>query len=168
MEGLGRLFDIGLVCPPAATNGAVTGQRVHMVNAGAVSFVLIGGVATGGDDLQVDVQQHTVGTGGTPADLDVVTRAYYKSAVTMTNAETWVKHTQAAASEVAISAAANTDIQQNILVVSVNAESLSDGYEWVSLNVPDLGAGDKTLCVIAILHDLRVQRAPENLRTLVA
>ncbi len=168
MEALGRLFDIGLICPPAATNGAVTGQRVHMTNAGGVTFVLIGGVATNGDDLQIDVQQHTVGTGGTPADLDVVTRAYYKSAVTATNAETWVKHTQAAGSEVAIAASASTDVQQNILCVYVGAEQLSDGYEWVSVNVPDLGTGDKTLTVIAIMHDLKVQRAPENLRALVS
>ncbi len=168
MEALGRLFDVGLICPPAATNGAVTGQRVHMHNAGGVTFLLIGGVASGGDDLQVDVQQHTVGTGGTPADLDVVTRYHYKSAVAMTNAETWTTVTQAAASEIAVSAAANTDIQQNILAVYVGQEQLSDGYEWVSLNVPDLGAGDKTLTVIAILHDLRVQRAPANLRALVS
>lgn len=168
MEGLGRLYDIGLICPPAATNGAVTGKRVHLKNAGGVDFVLIGGVATAGDDLQVDVQQHTVGSGGSPIDLDKVTRYYYKSAVAMDNSETWVTVTQAAASEVAVDAAANTDIQQNILVVSIESTWLSDGYEWVSLNVPDLGAGDKTLTVIALVRDLDVQRKPSNLATLLA
>lgn len=167
MEGLGRLYDLGLICPPAATNGAVTGKRVHLKNAGGVDFVLVGGVATGGDDLQLDVQQHTVGSGGSPIDLDKVTRYYYKTAVAMDNSETWTTVTQAAASEVAVDAAATTDIQQNILVVSIESTQLSDGYEWVSVNVPDLGAGDKTLTVIAIVRDLDIQRKPSNLAALL-
>jgi hypothetical protein len=163
MEGLGRLYDIGLICPPAATNGAVTGKRVHLKNCGGVDFVFVGGVATAGDDIQIDVQQHTAASSGTSADLDVVTRYYYKTAVTLDNSQTWTKVTQAAGSEIAVDAAATTDIHQNLLVVSIEAVQLSDGYEWVSVNVPDLGAGDKTLCVIALLRDLTVQRAPANL-----
>lgn len=163
MEGLGRLFDIALICPPAATNGAVTGKRVHLKNSSGVTFVFVGGVATAGDDIQLDVRQHTASSSGTSADLDVVTRYYLKSAVAIDNSQTWTKITQAAASEIAVDAALTTDIQQNILAVYVDAAQLSDGYEWVSVDVPDLGAGDKTLCVIAILHDLNVQRAPANL-----
>ncbi len=167
MEGLGRVFDLALIAPPAATNGAVTGKRVHLKNASGCAFVLVGGVATGGDDLQVDVQQYTVSSGGSALDLDTVTKYHYKSAVAMDNSETWTTVTQTAASEVAVAAAATTDIQQNILVVEVDAAELSDGYEWVSLNVPDLGTGDKTLTVIAILYDLNVQRKPANLAALL-
>ncbi len=58
MRGLGRVFDLGMVCPPAATNGAVTGKRIRLNKASGVAFVLVGGVATGGDDIQVDVQQY--------------------------------------------------------------------------------------------------------------
>lgn len=167
MRGLGRLFDIGLICPPAATNGAVTGKRVHLKNASGVAFVFVGGVATAGDDIQIDVQQHTVGSGGSPLDLDVVTAYHLKSAVSLDNSQTWSRVTQAAASEVTVSATLDTDIQQNLLVIEVNASSLSDGYEWVSVNVPDLGAGDKTMTVLAILYDLAVQRDPRNLAALL-
>ncbi|WP_060888062.1 hypothetical protein [Streptomyces caniscabiei] len=167
MQALGRLFDIGLGAPPAATNGAVTGKRVHLKNAGGVTVVLVGGVATGGDDLQVDLQQHTVSSGGTPADLDTITEYWLKSATAIDNSETWTKYTQAAASEIAVAASETTDIEQNILVFEVDAAELSDGYEWISVNVPDLGTGDKTLTVLYFMRDLTVQRAPANLAALL-
>lgn len=168
MHGLGRLFDIGLGAPPAATNGAVTGQRVHLNNCAGVTVVLVGGVATGGDDLQVDLQQHTASSSGTTADLDVITEYWLKSAVAIDNSETWTRYTQAAASEIAVAASETTDIEQNILVFEVEASSLSDGYEWISVNVPDLGTGDKTLTVLYFMRDLAVQRTPANLAALLS
>jgi hypothetical protein len=168
MHGLGRLFDIGLGAPPAATNGAVTGKRVHLNNCAGVTVVLVGGVATGGDDLQVDLQQHTASSSGTSADLDVITEYWLKSAVTIDNSETWTRYTQAAASEIAVAASETTDIEQNILAFEVEATSLSDGYEWISVNVPDLGAGDKTLTVLYFMRDLAVQRTPANLAALLS
>lgn len=168
MHALGRVFDLGITIPPAATNGAVTGKRIHLKAGTSCTFVLIGGVASAGDDVQLDVQQHTAYTGGTSGDLDVITEYFYKSAVAMDNTETWTRVTQAAASEVAIAASATTDIQQNLVVVEVDAAMLTDGYEWVSVNVPDLGAGDKTLTVLAIVTELAVQRRPSNLANLNA
>jgi len=165
MHSLGHKFDIGLTCPPAATNGAVTGKRVSLADAGGCTFILVGGVATAGDDLQVDVQQHTAGgAAGTSKDLDTITAYHYKSAVAMDNTETWTTVTQTAASEIAVAAAATTDIQQNILVVEVDAADLDDGYTHISLNVPDLGTGDKTLAVLCLLTDLHVKRAPANMK----
>ncbi|MFZ3473095.1 hypothetical protein ACODT3_10825 [Streptomyces sp. 4.24] len=168
MHGLGRLFDIGLGAPPAATNGAVTGKRINLRNCGGVTVVLVGGVATGGDDLQVDLQQHTVSSSGTPADLDVITEYWLKSAVAIDNSETWTRYTQAAASEIAVAASETTDIEQNILVFEVEATQLADGYDWISVNVPDLGAGDKTLTVLYFARDLAVQRTPANLAALLS
>jgi hypothetical protein len=166
MHALGNRFDIGMVCPPAATNGAVTGKYISMTNCDTVSFVLIGGVASAGDDLQVDVQQYNPTT-TTAKDLDTVDIYHYKSALVLSNAatETWTTVEQTAASEIAVAAAATTDIHQNILVVEVSATDLDseNGYTHVSLNVPDLGAGDKTLTVIALLTGLLVKRAPANL-----
>ena len=168
MHGLGRLFDVGLGCAPAATNGAVTGKRIHLKNCVGVTVLLVGGVATGGDDLQVDLQQHTVASGGSAADLDVITEYWLKSAVAIDNSETWTRYTQAAASEIAVAASETTDIEQNILAFEVEASSLSDGYEWISVNVPDLGTGDKTLTVIYLPRDLQVQRTPANLAALLS
>jgi hypothetical protein len=170
MQALGRLFDIGLVAPPAATNGVVTGKRIHLTNATGVAFVLVGGVASAGDDLQVDIQQHDAATGGNSKDCDCVTMAYLKDALAMDNTETWTALSQSVASEVAVNASYNTDIHQNILVVEIEATSLdiANGYQWCSLNIPDLGAGDKTLAVLAITHGLHVQRTPNNLTNLNA
>jgi hypothetical protein len=167
MQALGRLFDIGLIAPPAATNGAVTGKRIHMKNAAGVTFVFVGGVATGGDDIQVDLQEANASSGGTAQDLEVITDYWYKSAVAVDNSETWTHVEQSAASEIAVAAAAETDIEQNILVFEVESTQLSDGYEWLSVNVPDLGTGDKTLTVLAFVRDLGVQRAPHNLAALL-
>jgi hypothetical protein len=167
MDALGRQFDIGLGCAPAATNGAVTGKRIHLKNCGGVTVVFVGGVATGGDDIQLDLQQHTASSGGSPIDLDCITEYWLKSAVAVDNSETWTKYTQAAASEIAVAASETTDIEQNILVFEVEATSLADGYEWISVNVPDLGAGDKTLTVLYFARDLAVGRAPHNLPALL-
>ncbi|MCZ4602923.1 hypothetical protein O3S80_03880 [Streptomyces sp. Lzd4kr] len=167
MDAVGRLIDVGLGCAPAATNGAVTGKRVHLRNCSAVTVLFVGGVATAGDDIQLDLQQHTASSSGTTADLDVITDYWIKSAVAMDNSETWTHYTQAAASEIAVAASETTDIEQNILQFTVEASSLSDGYEWISVNVPDLGAGDKTLTVLYLPHDLNVQRAPHNLPALL-
>lgn len=161
MEALGRLFDIAVGFPPTdAVAGAITGVRSHLKNYSGVTFVVI---TTGSstDITDVDVQQHTAATGGTTTDLDVVTRFYYKSATTLANSESWTKGTQAAASEITDVGAAS---QQLLLVIEVDATSLSDDYEWVSLNVPDLGTNGTRFCAgIAILRDPLVQRDPRRL-----
>jgi hypothetical protein len=162
MEALGRLFDIAVGSVPVdAVAGAITGNRVHLKNCGGVTIVV---VATGAstDVTDVDLQQHTVATGGTPADLDVITRYYYKSETTLDADEVWTKGTQAAASEITNVGAASEEL---LLVIEVESTSLSDGYEWVSLNIPDLGTNATRHCAILyLLRDLNVQRAPAALQ----
>lgn len=164
MRGLGRVFDLSIGQVPvdiAAANGA-TGKRVHLKNYSSIAFVYICDAGTNGEDTDLDVQQHTAASGGTTADLDVVTTFYRKQEATLDGDETWTKVTQTAASEVDL----GTDEGENegIYVVEVDATSLSDGYEWVSLNVTDPGAtAGKLACVLYILYGLNVQRAPENL-----
>ncbi|MBH1939078.1 hypothetical protein I5Q34_33380, partial [Streptomyces sp. AV19] len=56
---------------------------------------------------------------------------------------------------------------QQLVVVEVGSEQLSDGYEWVSLNVPDLGTnGSKYVAIVNLALDLNVQRKPTNLANL--
>jgi hypothetical protein len=145
----------------------VTGKRIHMKNAAGVTFVFVGGVATGGDDIEVTLQEADASSSGTAQDLAVITDYWYKSAVTMDNSETWTHVEQAAGAAIAVAAAAETDIEQNILVFEVESTQLSDGFEWLLVNVPDLGAGDKTLTVLAFVRDLDVQRAPHNIAALL-
>jgi hypothetical protein len=167
MEALGRLFDIGLVVAPVdLASGAVTGGRVHLNNGQGVAFVYIADAGTAGEDVDLDVQQHTASSGGTPADLDVVTHWYSKRETTLDNDESWVRSTQAAASEVDLGA--DEGENQILAVVEVQASQLSDGYEWVSVDTTDPGStAGKFGAVIAIVYDLAVQRRADNLPVLL-
>lgn len=163
-RALGRLFDISQVIGIAdLVGGAKTGNRVHLKNARGVAFVLFKGTDAGTtDDIQLDLQEHNAASGGTSQDLDIITDYFTKSEASLDGDETWARTTQAAASE--IGAIAGTAEKQVILVVEVLAEQLSEGFEWVSVNTPDLGSTDVQYGgVLAILFGLRDERQPENL-----
>lgn len=163
-SALGRLFNVSVgAVPTDAVAGAITGNRIHLKDCGGVSFIV---VATGAstDRLDLDLQEHNAASGGTSQDLDIITKAYYQTEATLDGDETWTEWSQSAASEI-------TDIggasEQQLVVVEVRAEQLSDGFEWVSLNVPDLGTnGTKHVAILNVAHDLMVMRKPTNLANL--
>lgn len=165
MDALGRLFDIGIgAVPTDAVAGAITGKRIAMQGARGCTIVV---VTTGGstDITDVDLQQHTAYTGGTTADLDVLTYFHYKSEAALDNDEAWVKGTQVAASEITDVGAAS---QELLLCIEVDARQLSDGYSHVSLDIPDLGTNGTRFCAILyLLHELRYQRKPTKLPNLL-
>jgi hypothetical protein len=163
-NGLGRYFDIVPAIVPVNLNtGANTGSRVHMKDCRAVSIVVFASTGTAGSDLQVDVQESNAATGGTIQDLDVVTKYYTKDASTLTSSSTWAEVSQAAASEVTDVGGAGTSAEnQQIAVIEVRAEQLSDGFEWLSVNMPQPGA-TKLGCAFYIRHGLEVMRKPQNL-----
>lgn len=160
-SALGRLFNVSVgAVPTDAVAGAITGNRVRLKDAGGVSFIV---VATGAstDILDLDLQEHNAATGGTSQDLDIITKYYYQSETTLDGDETWTEGSQSAASEITNVGAAS---EETLVVVEVRSEQLSDGYEWVSLNVPDLGTnGTKHVAILNVLHDLMVMRKPTNL-----
>lgn len=161
MQGLGRLFDISIGSVPTdAVAGAITGKRVSLRNAGGVTIVVCTtGAST--DITDVDLQQHTASSGGTTADLDIITSYYYKTEATLDGDETWTRGTQSAASEITNVGAASEEL---LLVIEVDSTQLSDGYKYVSLDIPDLGTnGTRHCCILYLLRDLNVQRAPANL-----
>jgi hypothetical protein len=163
VEALGRLFDVTpAVIPVDLSGGAQTGLRIHMKNYDGVAFVYLATAGTAGEDVDLDVQEHTASTAGTSQDLDTVTTWYSKRETTLDGDEAWVKSTQTAASEVDLGA--DEGEAQVIAVVEVQASELSDGFEWVSINTTDSGGTSGKLgCVLAILYDLKVQRAPANM-----
>lgn len=166
MDGLGRLFDVGVgAVPTDAVAGAITGKRCSLANASAVTIVVITtGAST--DITDVDLQQHTAYTGGTTTDLDIITYYYYKSETALDNDEPWVKGTQTAASEITNVGAAS---QELLLAIEVDAASLADGYTHVSLDIPDLGTnGTRHCAILYVVHDLLVQRTPANMPSLLA
>lgn len=163
-NGLGRYFDIVPAIVPVNLNtGANTGERVHMKDCRAVSIVIFASIGTAGSDLAVDVQESNAATGGTIQDLDIVTKYYIKDSLSLTAATTWSEVSQTAASEISDTGGAGTSAEHSqIVVIEVRAEQLSDGFEWLSVNVPQPGA-TKLGCAFYIRHGLEVMRKPQNL-----
>lgn len=161
---LGRAFDIVAGVTPVNLNTAGnTGKRVHLKNCSGVTIVVFAGVGTAASDLAVDLQEHNAATSGTSQDLDIITKYFSKQELTLDGDEVWSVHTQSAASEIADVGGAGTSAElENLVVIEVGANQLSDGFEWISLNVPQPGA-TKLGCVLYILHQLNVQRAPQSL-----
>lgn len=161
MEGLGRLFDVSTAFVPTdAVAGAITGKRVSLKNAGGCTIVV---QTSGGstDITDVDLQQHTASSGGTTADLDIIDHYYYKTETTLDGDETWTKGTQTAASEITNVGAASEEL---LLVIEVEATQLSDGYSYISLDIPDLGTNGTRFCSgVYLLRELRAPRKPANL-----
>lgn len=159
---LGRTFDIACVAAVQDLDaGNVTGNRINLRHAGVCTFVVFADASSDGADLNVDLQEHNAASGGTSQDLDIITSWFKKDETTLDGDETWTKTTQSAASE--ISAVAGSAEVENLWVIEVRSEQLSDGFDWVSLNIADVTTAAKYGGVLAILSDLHIQRAPENM-----
>jgi hypothetical protein len=164
MEGLGRLFDLACgVAPVDLAGGAQTGIRVHLKNCAGVTVVFFKEAGAASEATTLDLQEHSASTGGTSQDLDEVDHYYLKSEATLDNDETWTRVTQTRASEITPAA---SDTQQ-ILAFYVDATWLSDGFEWISVNTTDTTTAGQLGSVLYILHDLAVQRRPDNLAELL-
>lgn len=160
MEGLGRLFDLSCgVAPVDLAGGANTGNRVSLRNCAGVTVVFFKEAGAASEPTTLDLQEHTVSSGGTPQDLDVIDHYYLKSETTLDGDETWTKVTQSVASEITPAA---SDTQQ-ILAFYVSGSDLSDGYDYISVNTSDTSTAGQFGSILYILHDLNVQRAPANL-----
>lgn len=161
MDALGRLFDVSIgAVPTDAVAGAITGKRVSLKNAGGCTILVVTtGAST--DITDVDLQQHTASSGGTTADLDIIDYYFYKSEATLDGDETWTKATQTAASEITNVGAASEEL---LLAIEVDADQLTDGYSYISLDIPDLGTnGTRHCAILYLLRDLKVKRTPANL-----
>lgn len=165
MEGLGRLFDVSTAIVPVDLETATnTGKRIHLRNTQAITFIVFKAAGTAGDDPVISLQQHTAATSGTSANLSTITHYHLKTATTLAGTETWTKITQSAGASITDPGGAGTSAEsQQIVAIPVDAAQLSDGYEWVSLNIADTGSNAQLGCALYILHGLEVQRKPENL-----
>lgn len=161
MEALGRLFDVVAGVVPVDLQTAQTGNRVHLKNAGGVTIVAFKAAGTAADDPTFDLREHNAASGGTSQDLDIIDHYYLKQEATLDGDEQWSTVTQTAASEV--TGDGTSAEEQAIYVFEVDATQLSDDFEWISLNVADVGSNAQLGCVLYLLRDLAVQRDPANL-----
>lgn len=169
MEALGRLFDIGLGWAPVDAQSAQTGKRCSMAGASGCTILIIKGAGTAGDDHSYNVKQYTASTGGTTADLDVVTRYFVKQETTLDNDESWELFTQSAGSNITDAGAAGTSAeQQQLIAIYIGADELSDGYTHIGIDSGGEGSNAQLSTAIYILHDLRYQRKATLLGNLLA
>jgi hypothetical protein len=138
MEGLGRLLD---VIPIAA------GAGFKFRGASAVTFV-----CTGNDTFTLTVASTFAGSYSSPGNL--ITHYYQRADTNGTHA--WTRQTQAASNAVVQSTAGYTT------AFEVLTSWMADPNDYIKVS-----AGGSGL-VMAILHDLTVQRKPANLEILGA
>lgn len=117
------------------TGSAEGGDRVNLRNARGVTFVTLG---TG----TVTIQRHNAASAGDSENHAVVDRFYTK------DEGEWSLTTQTASHQVTAA--------DDATAIYVSAASLPEGFDYVS-------AGHATAEIIAIVHDLHVQRDPEEL-----
>jgi hypothetical protein len=133
MDGLGRVFNVHPVADDV---------YVSLRDAGAVSFICVNAA---GDTYTLNEAKDAAGTG---AQVLATMGDFYVSA---TVGAVWAKQAHSAASTIVPTGS------QDVAVITVRAEELSDTYDYVKL--ASTGAGT----VVALIHDLAVQRKPENL-----
>lgn len=167
MEGLGRLYDVGLAWAPVdSQSGNITGKRLSLQKATGVTILVTKAAGTANDDPVFTLKQHTAYTSGTSADLAVIDHYYVKQETALDNDESWTKVTQSVAATV--TGNATSAESQCLYAFEVGADQLSDGYTHVSLDLADTGsAGAQLVSAVYIVHDLAVQRAAERLGNLL-
>jgi len=131
--GLGRVFNV----IPAAS-----GIHIPMSNAAAVSFV------TFEDDGSTILTLNESIDGASEQNLVVIDTAHKAPGV----GGSWTKITQTAAATIDLA----DDTTNDAMVVTISASELSDTFNSLEATV------DGGIC-IAIIHDLSVKRAGENL-----
>lgn len=136
MEGLGRVFNV----VPAAN-----GLYIDMRQCSGISFVC---TSANSDSFNFAEAKDSAGTA--VQDIGAVITHYYDNADT-DGSLAWTKTTQAAADET------GTITTGHCAVVEIFTSMLDDGFDYVSCTASATGT------VIAILHDLTVQRKPVNL-----
>lgn len=169
MRGLGNVLDLCVGINPVAdlAAGANTGKRVHMRNYQTCGILFFKNAASAGTDtVTLTLQEHNANTGGTSQNLAAITDWYYKStAAALAGTEAWTEATQATAATLALAdSGAVKAANQAMVFFEIEADSLSAGFEWLSVNIADPGSGGTILGgIFYVMSGLRVMRRPDLL-----
>lgn len=163
MRALGREVDISSGIPVLAdlAAGANTGNRFHMRNYENLMFVFHKGLHSAGtDDIILTLQEHNAATAGVSQNLAKIDSYMYKRAATLDGTQQWVEVTQAAAATITLAGATYATLRA-IVVFEISAAQLSDGFEWLSVNIADPGAGGTIpATLLYVASELKIQRDP--------
>lgn len=141
-EGLGRVFN---AIAPAS------GTWINLADAAGVSFLCF--EVDGATVLTLSFAADAAGTGAvTPAVID----HYYGLSADVQQGR-WHRTSQALSNVVN-----KADGTEDFVCIEVLSNMCPAGKPWVRLT------GDGASTVTAVLHDLNIQRAPQNLRSVTA
>lgn len=162
MEGLGKLHDASIgFAPVDMSTAANTGKRINMRLYSSIEIWLIKGAGTAGQDPVLTLNEHDASTGGTSQVLAQLTKRYQKQEATLDGDETWSAATQTAASTMTLNATSAEE--EGIYIIPLEATALSDGFDYISVDVADVGANAQLGCLLYVPTGLRYPRKPANL-----
>lgn len=141
MDGLGRVFNLTPTADAA---------WVSLRDASAVTFIGIGG-----NNETYTLSEAKSGAGASSQVLGTLDHYHYNTGAV--GATAWVRSNSPTSTSVITTTTANP-----VFAVTVHESELDDGFNYVSM------ASSSTGLVVAILHDLKVQRKPSNLAALTA
>lgn len=139
-----NLFEAGLDIVPVQVatdaNSDFTGDRVNLANYDRAYLKITKPAGTAGDDLAIALQQHDAASGGNSAAL-TFTKLWYKKGSTndFSAVGQWTAVTlTTASSDLDLDSVNGTDLALDtsgaVIIVEVLAESLTNGYTFVSYN----------------------------------
>jgi len=157
-EFLESIQVVSVIEPVDLLAGANSGDWVHLGGTPGFRRCLFlftkGAGGTGGDDPTITLQEATSAAGGGAQNLVKIDRIYSKEAatdLTSTGVFTIVSQTAAATYSTATLAE-----NAALIGVEVKDEDLSAGFEFVTINVADPGAGNAQIgAVLAVLFEGR-------------
>lgn len=152
---IGESYDLSTgIAPVNLATAANTGKRLSMKEVTSVDVVVFKGAGTAAEDPVLTLKQHTAATGGTTADLAVITEYWLKNEATLDGDETWSRVTQAAAATITDPGGAGTSAEsEQIVVINVRADQLTAGNTHISLDIADTGTNSQLGAVLYIVHN---------------
>jgi hypothetical protein len=164
-NGLGDRYDLGTGFVPVDMQTAQTGKRLAMQGLYSVDVVLIKAAGTAGDDPTLTLKSHTAASGGTSANLAIITEYFVKREATLDNDEVWERFTQSAAATIADPGGATTSAEeQQIVVFTVANEELPAGHKYISVDVADTGTNAQLGTVLYIMHPQDKKALPTDFK----
>lgn len=156
---LGSDYDIGISVAPVDLNTAgATGLRQYMGGIDSVFVVFVGGAGAALEPPVLTLKQHTLSSGGSTANLAVVTEFWTKGEATIDNDETWTRTAQAAGATVT-----GTEQVQQMIAFRVRTDSMTAG-PYISVSAADPGAGSQLGMIFYVMEGLAVRDIPVNMK----
>lgn len=155
---LGTDYDIGWgIAPVNLATAANPGLRQFMGGVDEVGVLFVGGAGGAADPPVLTLRQHTAASGGSSANLAVITDWWRKSEATLDNDESWSHQTQAAAATVT----GQAQVQQ-MLYFLVRPEQMTAG-PYISVDVAQTSVGAQIGALVYLIGGMSVKDIGENM-----